>query len=239
MFHLRCPDCQAFTPLWRDVAVQLKDVVTVADLDCAVQEKTCESLEIDNYPTFISSANGEILGRMARTRTVEQMVKYGKKKFTVRKSKSEAIDEPKGVPNDIQEISSSNFSSTIATGTTLVVFCVPWCKYCQNITKTLNELKPELDDNIKMKRMNCNHKDNADICFNEVTNGVPTMNLYCNGSVVLKDYEESTAEELKDMLKSGCGDAHDLTKWKAREEQRKNFGKTKSRKQSSSSAVNV
>lgn len=51
------------------------------------------------------------------------------------------------------------------------------------------------------------------------------MNLYCNGRAVLKDYKESVSEDLRDMLESGCGNAEDLKKWKAREKQRRKLRK--------------
>lgn len=217
-FLLRCPDCQEFTPLWEEVGKHLKNYVTVADLDCAIEKESCKSLKIDNYPTFISSSVGEILGRIRRERTVKQLLTYANKKFASRSRR-----EVNGSSNAVLDISEKDFSATTAEETTLVIFCVSWCKQCQKIIKTLNEIKPELDDKIKMVRIDCSLKDNADVCFTEISNGVPTMNLYCNGKVTLKDRDELKVEELKDMMESGCGSNEDLMKWRARVEKRKSL----------------
>jgi len=78
-----------------------------------------------------------------------------------------------------------------------------------------------LDDGLQIKWIDCSNDENGDICFLNLNNGVPMVNFYCKGQLVVKDYHGATVEDLKSMVAGNCGPNSDPARWKIEEKERK------------------
>lgn len=200
----RCPDCEKFTTSWERVADELKDSVTVAELDCASYSKVCKAFVVKNFPTFVWVEDGEVIESLGKEMSVKELVSYAKRKISYRlKREVTEAEQSEGCSDGITEVRGEDFSSTISTGCTLVIFCVPWCNYCRSALSTMLKLQNHFSDvqTFKTVKCDCSLDANADTCFIELSNGVPMVNLYCNGEVVVTDYHGTSYEELEDMIK--------------------------------------
>lgn len=247
----RCPDCEEFTTSWERVADELKDNVTVADLDCASYNKACKAFVVKNFPTFVWIEDGEIVESLGKEMSVQELVSYAKRKISLRlkrevteiesleAAKSEGlkvieVEKTEGFSDNITEILGKDFVSTIATGYTLVIFCVPWCNYCQSTLSTMLNLQTHFSyvPTFKIAKLDCSKEENADTCFVELSNGVPTVNLYVNGKLTVADYHGLSSEELEDMIKSNIdGNSSEVEGWQQREKDRKKKRKEEKREE--------
>lgn len=153
-------------------------------------------------------------------RSVNELVQFAWNKLSRRYKR----DLESSGNDNLPEIYEENFNSTIASGTTIVSFCVPWCTHCQHVLDHLSEAKQNLidDPNIKIFKCDCTNEDNYAICFAEINKGVPTTSLYVNGERRIHDYSRATAEEFEDMIRSNAADDPDvIKKWKKRDRERK------------------
>lgn len=198
--------------------------MTVADIDCASYNQVCKAFVVKNFPTFVWVEDGDVVESIPREMTVKELVSYAKKKVSYR-LKREVVDleNSEGFSDNITEVRGGEFESTIASGCTLVTFCVPWCNFCKSALSTMLELQSHFSDDqtFKIVKCDCSKDVNGDTCFAELSNGVPTVNLYCNGNLVISDYHGMSFEELEDMIKSNIGDPSKAGNWKVRELDRK------------------
>ena len=193
-----------------------------ADLDCADFSKTCKVFNIKNYPTFLWIEDGEIVDAIPKECSMKTLIEYIKKKVPSRQ-KREAPEDPEPPATIVQEINGTDFVERIRNGITLVKFCVPGCPHCPQSLQTMVELKEEFanDPTYNFYRLDCSKPENEAICYEELDNGVPALNLYRNLEMVVDDYQGLTIEEIKDMLIGNTGNEDDLAEWKEREKERR------------------
>ena len=85
---------------------------------------------------------------------------------------------------NITELDSSNFDSTVSSGSTPVVidFWAPWCGPCKAITPILNELAEELGDAVKICKVNIDS--NSELASKHEIRAIPTILIFKDGQVV-------------------------------------------------------
>ena len=85
---------------------------------------------------------------------------------------------------NITELDSSNFDSTVSSGSTPVVidFWAPWCGPCKAITPILNELAEELGDAVKICKVNIDS--NSELASKHEIRAIPTILIFKDGKVV-------------------------------------------------------
>jgi protein disulfide-isomerase-like protein len=76
-----CWHCQNFAPIFEQTAKSVKDQkinVVLAEVDCTTQTKTCNSNQIEGYPTVKLFKNGNFLSEFRGIRTVENLINFVK-----------------------------------------------------------------------------------------------------------------------------------------------------------------
>lgn len=159
---------------------------------------------------------GEIEYERDEEMTVDECLEEANKQFDPKKrSKRDVEDKFNG---NIAEITNENFISTIASGTTIVIFGMAWCPHCQHDLELMTEVKEKsANENVEFVLVNCAKVINLDLCFDQLVNGVPTINTFLNGIRMVKDYQGTTVKKFNEMIKAHSGGVNAVKQWKAAE----------------------
>lgn len=86
----------------------------------------------------------------------------------------------------ITDLDSSNFDSTVSSGSTPVVvdFWAPWCGPCKSIAPILEKLAEELGDAVKICKVNVDS--NSEIASKYEIRAIPTILIFKDGVVADK-----------------------------------------------------
>lgn len=122
------------------------------------------------------------------------------------------------------ELSAANFTKNMnRSGVTLIMMYAPWSLYCDEMRKKLRRvaLKHEKNSLITIGEIDCvNNVENEKLCLAEKMKGIPTLNVYRSGKLLINDYKGRTFEELNDCIVSHLTDKG-VEKWKQRDRLRK------------------
>ncbi|CAI8272487.1 MAG: Thioredoxin C-1 [Opitutia bacterium UBA7350] len=85
---------------------------------------------------------------------------------------------------NITELDSSNFDSTISNSAVTVVvdFWAPWCGPCKAIAPILEELAGELGEGVKICKVNVDN--NSEIAGKYEVRAIPTILVFKGGEIV-------------------------------------------------------
>jgi len=83
----------------------------------------------------------------------------------------------------ITELDSSNFDSTVTSGSAPVVvdFWAPWCGPCKAIAPILEELAEEMGDAVKICKVNVDN--NSEVAGKYEIRAIPTILVFKDGKV--------------------------------------------------------
>lgn len=100
----------------------------------------------------------------------------------------------------ITELDSSNFDSTVSTGSApvLVDFWAPWCGPCKAIAPILEELAKELGDAVKICKVNVDN--NSEVASKYEIRAIPTILIFKDGQVVDTVVGLTSKDDLKAKL---------------------------------------
>ena len=101
---------------------------------------------------------------------------------------------------NITELDSSNFDSTISSGSVPVVvdFWAPWCGPCKAIAPILEELATELGDSVKICKVNVDN--NSEVASKFEIRAIPTILIFKEGKVAETVVGLTSKDDLKAKL---------------------------------------
>ncbi len=104
------------------------------------------------------------------------------------------------MPDKITELDSSNFDNTISDASVpvMVDFWAPWCGPCKAIAPILEELADELNDTVKICKVNIDN--NSDIANKYQVRAIPTILLFKDGRIVETIVGLTSKDDLKAKL---------------------------------------
>ncbi len=100
----------------------------------------------------------------------------------------------------ITELDSSNFDSTVSSGSAPVVvdFWAPWCGPCKAIAPILEELAEELGDAVKICKVNVDN--NSEVASKYEIRAIPTILIFKGGQVADTVVGLTSKDDLKAKL---------------------------------------
>lgn len=99
----------------------------------------------------------------------------------------------------IVNITDQSFKNEVESGgTVLVDFWAPWCGPCRMIAPILEELDQELEDKVKIAKLNVD--DNPDTASRFGVMSIPTLIVFKDGQPVDKVVGVQPKESLKNLL---------------------------------------
>jgi len=185
-----CGHCKRLEPTWKELGKNFKDdkQVTIARIDCTVNQKSCTDNEVRGYPTLLLFKDGKKIDKYAGSREVNDLEDYIKTSIVNNKGNSaEKIIEKKIADDNAKGVLSlhaSNFEFNVATDATFVMFYAPWCGFCKKLKPTWLDLS-QVDFSSKTKTpvkiANVDCTKNKDLCGLYSVTGFPTLILFVDG----------------------------------------------------------
>jgi len=99
----------------------------------------------------------------------------------------------------LMEITDATFSSTIASGVTLVDFWAPWCTPCLMLAPALEKVAQQFDGQAQVGKINVDSNPSTAANFN--VRGIPTLILFRDGQEVERLVGVQTEGELASIIK--------------------------------------
>jgi thioredoxin 1 len=101
----------------------------------------------------------------------------------------------------IEEITDSQFKSTIASGVVVVDFWAPWCGPCKVLAPILDEVATDLKDVIKVVKLNVDENNDTASEYGIAT--VPTLMLFRDGQKIDQRIWAQQKTQLLAFIKQG------------------------------------
>lgn len=137
------------------------------------------------------------------------------------------------------ELAANNFTAKVhKKGVAFVMLYAPWSHYCDEIRSVLKKLalKYKVNRQIMIGQINCINQANENLCQAQEMLGIPTLNVYRDGELLLNNFTGHTLAEIEDCLLSHRND-QELAKWQKRIAERERLAKLEGRKKKAAGII--
>ncbi len=100
--------------------------------------------------------------------------------------------------SNAQELTTSNFDTTVQEGVTLVDFWAEWCAPCRMMTPVLDELASEYDGKARIAKINVDNE--PDLAMKFDVSSIPTLIVFKNGELSKRFVGVTSKDELVEAL---------------------------------------
>jgi thioredoxin 1 len=100
--------------------------------------------------------------------------------------------------SNAQELTTSNFDTTVKEGITLVDFWAEWCAPCRMMTPVLDELASEYDGKARIGKINVDNE--PDLAMKFDVSSIPTLIVFKNGVISKRFVGVTSKGELAEAL---------------------------------------
>ncbi|GMV93081.1 MAG: thioredoxin [Candidatus Hydrogenedentota bacterium] len=105
--------------------------------------------------------------------------------------------------SNAQELTTSNFDTTVNEGVTLVDFWAEWCAPCRMMTPVLDELATEYDGKARIGKINVDNE--PDLAMKFDVSSIPTLIVFKNGEIAKRFVGVTSKGELAEALDGAAG----------------------------------
>ncbi|MCL4690889.1 MAG: thioredoxin [Candidatus Hydrogenedentes bacterium] len=105
--------------------------------------------------------------------------------------------------SNAQELTTSNFDTTVNEGVTLVDFWAEWCAPCRMMTPVLDELAAEYDGKARIGKINVDNEPDLAMKFDVAS--IPTLIVFKNGEIAKRFVGVTSKGELAEALDGAAG----------------------------------
>ncbi|CAF0707832.1 unnamed protein product, partial [Brachionus calyciflorus] len=190
-----CGPCQQLAPEWRKLAKRVdKKIVTVAQVDCVIEERLCADQAVRSYPNIRLYPTGskgylrfeQFQGWMRDANSLLQWVGNYMPTISVMLN----LDS-------FEQLVLGNFEDKNNNDQIpwIVDFYAPWCGHCQVFAPTFEALASKFEGKVKFGKVNC--QDYPHLCQASGIRAYPTVKFY---PIVTSNYVNwGSGEELHEM----------------------------------------
>jgi thioredoxin 1 len=101
------------------------------------------------------------------------------------------------------ELTSSNFETTVSSGTTLIDFWAEWCGPCRMMSPVVDELAKQYEGKAKIAKINVDNEQDLAMKFN--VSSIPTFLVIKDGEIKSRFVGVTSKAELARALDASIG----------------------------------
>ncbi|XP_041468662.1 thioredoxin domain-containing protein 5-like [Lytechinus variegatus] len=219
-----CGHCKRLAPTWEQLAqgFQHSDFVKIAKVDCTAHRSVCEQYGIKGYPTLkffkdgeaVDSYNGgrdhvalkEYVSKMTKTPNQERTAPLPGSEDAIKPVpvKEQPPEEQRAVESKVAVLSTNNFLTQTAKGTSFVKFYAPWCPHCEKLSPIWDQLAEKFDSrkDVTIAKVDCTKETEKPLCQKHDIRGYPTLLLFKDGEFVEKHSGTRTLDALENYVRT-------------------------------------
>lgn len=201
-----CGHCKSFKPTYESVATALKNIISVAAVDCDNYGDLAQKYGVNGFPTvklFYTDNKSNIKSiDYQGNRTPQDLINWTfstAKKIALKKisssssnnnNKSRSSNKSNSGNNgksgfyssdsSVINLSDSNFEDKVKNDNNLwlIEFYAPWCGHCKNLKSDWEQAATELRDKVNVGAVNCDEE--KSLCSEYGIKGFPTLFYFGN-----------------------------------------------------------
>ncbi|XP_026732029.1 thioredoxin domain-containing protein 5 homolog [Trichoplusia ni] len=191
-----CRASQKLAPVWADLAVQYahNEYIQIGKVNCMDNEMTCKTFDIKQYPYLMWIVNGRIMG-VAEAETIDELKAYVEKMLLAENHDPEKfMKKKKALP--VARISEETFETFLEKELVFVNFFAPWCAHCMQMSPLWLKLGQRFQNESRVLIADVDCVQSKPICEAEKINGLPTLILYKQKTIVSLEHGGRPLESL-------------------------------------------
>lgn len=194
-----CGHCKKLAPTWEVLAEDLYSSVKVASIDCTVNTKICDRVDVKGYPTLKGyDPSTKTLFDYQGARSLEGLKTFAQTEHHTGGEKllsQKDMEEKARVLREstVVDLSYGAVEQELEKGPMFIKFFAPWCGHCKKLAPEWHKLSAQAKDFL-VARVNCD--DQKALCSRFRVRGYPSLK-FIKGD---KMYEFKGNRDLESLL---------------------------------------